>query len=92
MALEWKARKDPDDKKDYQLDWSRRLSEVETLTSSSWSVPSGLVSSSEAFTDKTSTIWLQGGVADEQYRLTNHVTTSEGREYDQSVLLNCVEC
>lgn len=92
MALEWQARKDPDDVKDYQLDWSGRLSDLENISSSEWLVPEGVTMESDSFQDRRSTIWLSGGTAGERYRLTNRVRTSEGRTYDQSVILNCQEC
>ena len=88
MALE----KDPDEVKDYQLDWgSRRLADSETISTSTWIVPSGITKDSDTDTDTTTTIWLSGGTAGVEYRLTNRVVTSQGRTYDWSTVVNVTD-
>jgi len=41
MALTWPAIKDPDEVKDYSLDWSALLGASDTITSSTWSIDEG---------------------------------------------------
>ncbi|KZK99134.1 hypothetical protein [Pseudovibrio sp. Ad26] len=91
MTLTWKAPKDPDDVKDYKLDWSARLGDMEEITSSEWLVPLGVTKGSDSHTQHVVTIWLRDGTAGEKYRITNRVQTSQGRTYDQSVVLHCYE-
>lgn len=93
MAFEtWEATKDPDEVKDYGLNWADRLAEAEdTLSSSAWSVVTGgvaLVLSSPSFeaTGKT-TIWVAGGTLGVTYELLNRVVTSGGRTYDKTMRL-----
>lgn len=87
--------KDPDAKLDYGIDWSDWLADGETISSSAWTVPSGLaeatglpegvpvkgISGSRAF------IWLQGGTAGTTYTVTNRITTSAGRIDDRSLFV-----
>lgn len=78
--------KDPNEVKDYTLDWGeRRLAEGETISTSTWIVPDGITADSDTDTDTTTTVWLSGGTAGEHYRCTNRVTTTQGRTYDWSI-------
>ena len=90
MALTWEAVKDPDEIKDYVLDWSSLLGEDE-IVSSTWTIAdgAGLVIDSESATATSTTIWLSAGVIGTTYHLLNRVTTSGGRTYDQTVKLKC---
>lgn len=90
MKLKWDD-KDPDDVDAFQLDWSERLSS-ETITSSTWSInpatgTTPLTKNTDQFTTTMTTIWLSGGDDDADYELTNHVTTTAGRAFDQTVKL-----
>jgi hypothetical protein len=80
--------KDPDAILDYGFDWSDWLQTNETITASTWGIdPSdspGLDKQSDSFSDTATTIWLSGGEADEDYVVTNHITTSANREDDRS--------
>lgn len=81
--------KDPDAVLDYQVDWSRWLSDGETIVESYWVLTSGdVVIGDTGQTDTASTVWLSGGT--EQSTLTNRIVTSDGREDTRSftVLLN----
>jgi len=89
MALTWPD-KDPNEVLDYELDWSARLSDGDTISASTWIVPDGLTEDSNSNTTTTTTIWLSGGTLGE-YTLTNRVTTAGGRTMDQSVRLTVVE-
>lgn len=88
------AKKDPNEKKDYGFNWAGTIDDPgiaygDPITASTWDVPSPLVKFSDNFSNGATTIWLTGGVDGETYILTNHVTTSGGRNYDESIKLRC---
>jgi hypothetical protein len=92
MSIKWDVTKDPQDKKDYSLDWSLRLEpDSDTIVSSTWTIVtgSGLVIDSDSFADDSTTVWLSGGTNNIKYTLLNHVVTNSTppREYDQTVQL-----
>jgi hypothetical protein len=86
MALVWDAPKDPDEIKDYVLEWALLLI-ADTIATSIWIVPSGIVKNSDSHTNDTTTIWLSGGTAGAKYLFTNRITTTGGRTYDRTVKL-----
>lgn len=80
--------KDPSAKKDYTLDWSDWLESGDEISTSTWTVPTGITKNSDSKTEDTTTIWLSGGTAGSYYLCTNHiVTTPGGREEEQSILI-----
>lgn len=85
---QWDPVKDPNEIKDYSLDWTDMLEGGDTLISSEWSVTSGdnLTILTEPFTDTHTIVWLSGGEVG-SYVLLNRVETFGGRTYDQSVKL-----
>jgi hypothetical protein len=84
MALE----KDPNEVKDWTLDWgAKRLADAETISTSSWTIPTGITKDSDTDADTTTTVWLSGGTAGVHYTLTNRVTTSQGRTFDWSIVV-----
>lgn len=76
---------DPAAKLDYAVDWTGWLREGETITASTWNAPDGLTTSLPGHADGIATIWVTGGTIGTSYRLTNHITTSEGREDERSI-------
>ncbi len=92
MALSWEAVKDPDEIKDYSLNWAALLAvDSDTIVTSDWAVVtgSGLTIDSTSDSDTTTTVWLSGGTIGVTYELRNRVTTLGGRTYDQTVKLRC---
>lgn len=88
-ALTW-PNKDPEEVLDYELDWEARLTDAaqettDTISSSSWVVPSGITKNSDSNTDTTTTIWLSGGTLGETYEFLNRIVTAGGRTMDQTV-------
>jgi hypothetical protein len=86
--------KDPDSIIDYGCDWGDAavgpwLATGETITTSTWIVPAGLVSVSESNTTTATAIFLSGGVIGTTYTLTNRIVTSAGRTEDRSMLIAC---
>lgn len=77
---------DPTAVLDYAITWASWLQTGETITASTWAVPAGITQTTPApsFTATTTTIWLTGGTIGATYRLTNHVTTSGGRQDERS--------
>jgi hypothetical protein len=85
---------DPSDKKDYTYNWASRLlvggEDVgDTISTSTWTVPTGITQTTPtpSNTTTTTTIWLTGGTDGVHYKITNHVTTAQGREYDRSFVV-----
>lgn len=84
----WEAPKDPDEDKDYGVDWSGKLA-GDTISSSSWildalATSDGLGTHSESKTATTTTVWFTGGVRGHSYLITNRVITTGGRTYDKT--------
>lgn len=76
--------KDPQAKLDYAVDWTAWLGSSETISTSTWTVPSGLTKSAESNTTALAVVWLTGGTVGERYALTNHIITNQGREDDRT--------
>lgn len=83
MVLTW-PNKDPDEVLDYKVDWEARLA-LDTIVTSTFTVPAGITQNSSAFDDTTTTVWLSGGTLDEVYEILNRITTLGGRTMDQTV-------
>ena len=78
---------DPDEKRDFGVDWSAQVGTGE-IVDSAWSVTSGTVEIvNDVFTATTTTVRLTGGAVGENAELLNHVTLADGQEYDQTVKL-----
>lgn len=88
-----KYRHDPDSTIDYQVDWTDWLAAEgnDTITGSTWIVPTGLTKNSDTYTTTSATVWISGGTVGTLYTVTNRITTAGGRVEDQSIVLNCVE-
>lgn len=88
-TLGWYVEKDPQSVIDFIVDWSDWLldNNVDTILSSIWIVPAGVVvDHDEIFGDFTA-IWLGTATAGAQLVLTNRITTVQGRIQDQSFTL-----
>ena len=83
--------KDPEAVLDYAVDWGTEYLGGDALTESSWTVvpaeSGGLSILSSRFDLMNSTVEVGGGIVGRIYRLTNHVTTAEGREDSRSIML-----
>lgn len=87
--------KDPDAVLDYGFDWSDFLGD-DTIASSTWTLSAGnpdtdLEIDSNLHTDTLTTVWVSGGSLNKTYALTNHVTTSSGREDDRTLKIRIKE-
>jgi len=83
--------KDPNDVLDYQISWASWLGASETIDTSMWIVPDGIVKNSDTATTTTTTIWLSGGINNTPFMVTNRIITNQGRTKDQSLLIQVVE-
>jgi len=83
--------KDPDAILDYQIDWSDWLASSETISTSTWTVASGITEDSDAKTDTTTKIWLSGGTANTKYKITNRIVTNQSRTDDRSFYVYVLE-
>ena len=89
MPLTFETPKDPDEVKDYGVNWADRLDEGDTIATSVWVVPTGITQNSASNTATTTTIWLSGGTLNTTYSLVNRITTAGGRTLDQTCKLKC---
>jgi len=83
--------KDKDAVLDYAVDWSDWLADGETISTSTWTVPTGLTKDSDSKTDTVATVWLSGGTAATTYTVANKITTSGGRTDERSIYILCKE-
>lgn len=97
MSERFSAVKDSQATLDYTLDWSAWLSKGDTISSSSWSVSvdSGdsnpLAITQQTHTTRQAVVWVSGGMSDRAYRLTNTITTAQGRTDQRSLSLSIRE-
>ena len=84
---------DPDAVLDFTFDWSEWLADGETISSVSFSVPSGLTEESSTHDDTTATVWLStsSSQAGNTFVVTCHIATSAGRQDDRSILITVQE-
>jgi len=82
--------KDPDAVLDYQVDWSDWL-DTDTISTSTWTVPTGITKDSDTNTTTAATIWLSGGTAGTSYNIVNHIVTAAGREDDRTIIIKVRE-
>lgn len=84
---------DPNATLDYAVDWAPWLQAGETISNSTWTVPTGLTQATPApsHSNGKAVIWITGGTVGESYRLTNHITTSAGRQDERSLMLEVTQ-
>lgn len=85
--------KDPDAVLDYMIDWGQKwLPAGDTITASTFDADSDDITiDSSTHTDTTATVWLSAGVVAGKYQITNHITTSQGRQNDYTFIVQCRE-
>ena len=77
---------DPEAVLDYYLDWGPWLA-GDTIAGSGWVVTGTVTIRDSAITGAVTSIWVEGGVDGELIDLTNHITTTGGREEDGTLRL-----
>lgn len=93
MAAKNVFRKTPDEIETFGIDYTDRLSNEiitnDTISTSIWTVPTGITKDAEAIDQVTTraTIMLSGGTAGTDYTLTNVVTTAAGRDLEEEIVI-----
>lgn len=88
MTLDNLDTKDPDEVKDYSINWAREMAQYDdTIDTSLWIVPAGITKLTDTHGTTSATIWLEDGVLGANYLLTNRITTAGGRILDQSITI-----
>lgn len=72
---------------DYTFDWGRWLG-TDTISTSTWTVASGLTQATSSNTTTTSTVWLSGGTTDTDYTVANRIVTAAGRTEDRTMTIS----
>ena len=90
--------KDPDSVVDYGRKWAEWLSDTDIIIASQWIIattenPVTLVIESDGINEggKTTSFWVSGGLAGMTYKLTNRITTNDGRIEDRTGILRVQE-
>lgn len=84
--------KDPNALLDYVIDWSEWLAtSTDTISASTWVVPSQLTMFTSSFGTATTVVWLSGGTAGEVYDVINRINTTGGRTEDRTIQFTCID-
>lgn len=79
---------DPQDTRIWAFDWATFLTERSTtISSATWTVPSGLTKVSESNTTTTATVKVSGGTHGTDYLLTCTATLANGETVEKSFTL-----
>jgi hypothetical protein len=80
----------PDDKLDFNFDWSAWMAASDTISTSVWAVtPSGPTLTGDGETATTTQIYLSVAAWGETYTLTNTITTANGTIAERSYIVRC---
>jgi hypothetical protein len=74
--------KDPDAELDYTINWAAY---GDTISTSIFTVPTGITLETQSHTTTTTTVWLSGGTVGQKYAIQNRVTTAGGRTDDRTI-------
>lgn len=75
---------DPDSTLDYPFEWGPEL-EGDTIESSEFLLPDGMTLVNSTINGSLAIAYVTGAQCDRIYRLTNRITTSDGRSIDKTV-------
>jgi hypothetical protein len=77
--------KDPSAELDYAEDFSQWLLTGDSISTATWTVPNGLTQPQTAtLVGAKATVWLGGGTLGQEYTVSVHVVTAQGRKDDRS--------
>ena len=77
--------KDPAGIIDYTVRWTSWLPSGDTISSSAWTVPVGIVKTAESNDTVDAVIWLASGTVGQIYEVANRIITAGGRQNDQTI-------
>jgi hypothetical protein len=84
--------KDPNAVLDYVIDWGDEWLEAgDEISTSTWTVPTGITKDSDTKTTTTTTIWLSGGTDGVSYDIVNRIVTTGGRTDDRTITIKVRE-
>ena len=87
ISINWPG-KAPGENLDYSIDWSAALTPGETISTSTWAPPGGIVLGNTAVSGGTiSVVWLSEGEMGARYRIVNTITTTAGRVMEAAAYL-----
>lgn len=78
--------KDPDGAEVFGFDWEDDLN-GDTISASTWTLPSGLTEAASSNTSTTTQLRYTGGADGRKYLLQNNITTAGGATYQRSALV-----
>ena len=79
----------PNEEDEYGADWEDKLDVGETLLTSTWILPTGIVGGVGTMSTTQTSIKLSGATLGERYLVTNRVTTTEGNTLERSMYIRC---
>jgi hypothetical protein len=84
---------DPDERLDYSINYAtnNRLPSGDNIIDSDWIVPDGLTGDGESVSGRTATIFLSGGVINDEYKVVNRSTSAAGRTVEDYFILRIRE-
>jgi len=84
--------KDPGATVDWMVDWAAGYLDQQTLADSQWLVApdeeGGVCITSQLVTEGRSAATMAGGIAGHVYRVTNRITTNDGRTDERSLTIS----
>ena len=83
--------KDPSAVLDYAFDWTEWLATGETITDHTITADTGITVDSWTESDGKVIVWLSGGTAGINYKVTCLITTSAGRTDERTIWIKVVE-
>lgn len=79
--------KDPSEENSIIIDWTNRLPSGVTISSATWTVPTGIMKSAQSETSVLTSVTLAGGTAGTNYLLTVLVTGSDALTYEDRAIV-----
>ncbi len=80
--------KDPDAVLDFGFNWATWLQTGETISSVTWTVPSGIVKTAQDDYVTAASIWLSGGTAGTNYNVACKIVTTLGRTDERTMTIS----
>ena len=77
--------KDPLDILDYTIDWTDWLVAGDEISTSKWTMPTGLTNADDTKTTTTTTLWASGGTDNTIYGPSDTITTTGGRTAKRTI-------
>ena len=72
--------KSASDVHDFTQNWLAELV-ADTISTSTWTLDTGITKDSDTNTTTTATIWVSGGTTGKTYKIINTITTASGRTH-----------